>query len=110
MIVLLAVYKQAENCAFVTILKLSRNRGTLSSNKLMAAICLYKFTRNSENSISVLQKARCFSITTILMNAVWATSLFRRVRKIMKTFVMSVRPPVRMEQLGSNWQYFHEIW
>ena len=25
-------------------------------------------------------------------------------------FVMSVFPSVRMEQLGSEWTYFHEIW
>jgi hypothetical protein len=42
---------------------------------------------------------------------------FRRVRKITKktnSFVMpvhpSVRPSVRMEQLGPHWRDFHEIW
>jgi hypothetical protein len=39
---------------------------------------------------------------------------FRRVRKIAKkrlvaSSCLSVRPPVRMEQLGSHWSDFHEI-
>jgi hypothetical protein len=37
----------------------------------------------------------------------------RRVRKIAKatiSFVLSVRQSVRMEQLGSHWRYFREIW
>jgi hypothetical protein len=40
-------------------------------------------------------------------------SVFRRIRKIANgdyySFVMSVRLPVRMEQLGSHWTDFHEI-
>jgi hypothetical protein len=38
--------------------------------------------------------------------------IFRRVHKISKTisFVTSVRSPARMEQLGSHWTEFNEIW
>ena len=32
-----------------------------------------------------------------------------KLRKATVTFVMSVRPSVRMEQLGSHWTDFHEI-
>ena len=32
------------------------------------------------------------------------------MRKATIRFVMSVRPSVRMEQLGSHWMDFHEIW
>jgi hypothetical protein len=42
---------------------------------------------------------------------------FGRVRKITKSdnffrsvCLLSVRPSVRMEQLGSNWTDFYEIW
>ena len=35
--------------------------------------------------------------------------VFRRVRKAIISFVMSVYPSVRMEQLGSHWTDFHEI-
>jgi len=35
---------------------------------------------------------------------------FAKLRKTTISFVMSVRPSVRMEQLGSHWTDFHEIW
>jgi hypothetical protein len=35
---------------------------------------------------------------------------FAKYRNAIISFVMSVRVSVRMEQLGSNWSYFHEIW
>jgi hypothetical protein len=34
---------------------------------------------------------------------------FAKVRRAAISFVMSVRPSVRMEQLGSQWTYFNEI-
>jgi len=34
---------------------------------------------------------------------------FAKLRKAIVSFVMSVRPPSRMEQLGSHWADFHEI-
>jgi hypothetical protein len=34
---------------------------------------------------------------------------FANLRKAAISFVVSVRPSVRMEQLGSNWRDFHEI-
>ena len=46
----------------------------------------------------------------------WCCSLVRRLRKTAKSDYelrhdfLSVRPPVRMEQLGSHWTDFHEIW
>ena len=35
---------------------------------------------------------------------------FAKLRKETISFVISVRPSVRMEQLGSHWTDFHEIW
>jgi len=34
---------------------------------------------------------------------------FAKLRKVTISFFMSVRPPVRMVQLGSHWMNFHEI-
>ena len=34
---------------------------------------------------------------------------FAKLRKVTSSFVMSVRPSVRMEQLGPNFMGFHEI-
>ena len=36
-------------------------------------------------------------------------ALFAKLRKATLLFVMSVRPSVLMEQLGSHWTDFHEI-
>jgi len=36
--------------------------------------------------------------------------MFTKLRKATISFVMSVRPFVRMEQLGSHWTDFHEIY
>jgi hypothetical protein len=36
-------------------------------------------------------------------------NVFAKLRKATISFVMSVRPSVHMEQLGSHWTYFHEI-
>jgi hypothetical protein len=35
---------------------------------------------------------------------------FAKLREATISFVMSVRPSARMEQLGSYWTDFHEIW
>jgi hypothetical protein len=35
---------------------------------------------------------------------------FTKLRKVTISFAMSVRPSVRMEQLGYHWTDFHEIW
>jgi hypothetical protein len=35
---------------------------------------------------------------------------FAKLRKATISFLMSVRLSVRMEQLGSHWADFHEIW
>jgi len=35
---------------------------------------------------------------------------FEKLQKATTSFVMSVRPSVRMEQLGSHWTDFNEIW
>jgi hypothetical protein len=37
-------------------------------------------------------------------------SAFAKLRKTTISFIMSVRPPVRMEQIGSHWTNFHEFW
>ena len=36
-------------------------------------------------------------------------SRFRKLTKVTVSFVMSVLPSVRMEQLGSYWKDFYEI-
>jgi hypothetical protein len=36
-------------------------------------------------------------------------SRFRRITNATINFVISLRPSVRMEQLGSHWKDFHEI-
>jgi len=36
--------------------------------------------------------------------------MFAKLRKATINFVMSVRPSVHKEQLGSHWTDFHEIW
>jgi hypothetical protein len=50
-------------------------------------------------------------------NTHWRESLklsfvgaFEKLREATISFVMSVCPSVRMEQLGSHWTVFHEIW
>jgi len=35
---------------------------------------------------------------------------FAKLRKVIISFLMCVRPSVRMEKLGSNWADFNEIW
>jgi len=35
---------------------------------------------------------------------------FRKIGKINITLVMSVRPSVLVEQFGSHWTGFHEVW
>jgi hypothetical protein len=35
---------------------------------------------------------------------------FAKLRKATLSFVMSVRPPARMESVGPHWTVFHEIW
>jgi hypothetical protein len=44
------------------------------------------------------------SITCLLLGA------FTKLRKATINLAMSVRPSVRMEQLGSHWTDFHEMW
>jgi len=39
----------------------------------------------------------------------WFQGAFPKMRKATISFVMSVRPSVIMEQLGSHWTDFHEI-
>jgi len=35
---------------------------------------------------------------------------FAKLRTATLSVIMSARPSVRMEQLGSHWTHFHEIW
>ena len=44
-----------------------------------------------------------------LQPAVTFLGAFAKLRKATISFVMSVRPSVRLEQLGSHWRDFHEI-
>jgi hypothetical protein len=36
--------------------------------------------------------------------------MFGKLRKVTNSFIMSVSPSARMEQLGSHWKDFSEIW
>jgi hypothetical protein len=40
----------------------------------------------------------------------WFLGTFAKLRKATFSFVMSVRPSDRMEQLDSHWTDFYEIW
>jgi hypothetical protein len=49
----------------------------------------------------------------VLIHRRWLLGSFAKLREAAINFVMSVRPSVlsvRMEQLGSYWMDFHEIW
>ena len=48
-------------------------------------------------STSLIQKSGCFQARS------------QNCEKRLLVFVMSVRPSVRVEQLGSHWTDFHEI-
>jgi hypothetical protein len=54
-----------------------------------------------EAVVTQLTPFRCLSASFL--------SAFAKFRKATIGFVMSVRPSVRMEQLGSHWTDFHEI-
>ena len=41
---------------------------------------------------------------------VWLLGAFANVQKVTISFIMFVRPSVRMEQLGSQTTNFNEIW
>ena len=49
------------------------------------------------------------SIFTVQISA-YLLGVFAKLRKATISFVMSVRPSVPKEQLGSHWTDFHEIW
>jgi len=53
----------------------------------------------------------CFGLSATVIRSCFRI-IFRRVRSIAKSdySFMSVRPPVRMEQLSFHWTDFHEIW
>ena len=40
----------------------------------------------------------------------WFPGAFTKLRKATISLVVSVRPSVLVEQLGSHWTDFHEIW
>jgi hypothetical protein len=52
----------------------------------------------SKNSVG------CFSVAWLSL-----VDVFAKLRKAAVSFVRYVRPPVRMEELGSHWTDFHEI-
>jgi hypothetical protein len=47
--------------------------------------------------------------TTALNSADWFLGAFAKLRKLFASLHLSVRPPARMQQLGSHWTDFHEI-
>ena len=63
--------------------------------------------------ITQLQLA-CFCVHLCAYIHIWLISsflgAFAKLRKAAISFVMSVRLSARVEQLGSHWMDFHEIW
>jgi hypothetical protein len=59
----------------------------------------------------VLYLLACFAVTPLRFFPFFNPLLgaFAKLRKATKSFVMPVRPYVRLEQLGSNLTDFHEI-
>ena len=55
----------------------------------------------------ISEQRAVFPYTTLID---WFLGEFAKFRKATVSFVMSVRPSVRMEQIGSLWTAFHEIW
>ena len=51
----------------------------------------------------------CYTICDLSASVVFL-SAFEKLRKRLFSFIMSVCPSVRMEQLGSHWKKFREIW
>jgi hypothetical protein len=52
----------------------------------------------------------CVFYSSCLLRSLTFLGAFAKLRKATVSFVMSVRLSVRMEQLGSHWTDFHEIW
>jgi hypothetical protein len=68
-------------------------------------------------SLSTIKKTRtvpscCCPTSTVAISPVCTPFLraFAKLRKVTISFVMSVRPSSRMQQLTSHWKDFHEIW
>jgi hypothetical protein len=59
-----------------------------------------------------MQNVACVSVQGFLWKTFWIISLgpFAKLGKATISFVMSVRPILRMEQRSSHWTDFHEIW
>jgi len=58
---------------------------------------------------SFLAPCLCYNVCDMFAPVVFL-SAFTKLRKRLFSFIMSVRPSIRMEQLGSHWTEFHEIW
>jgi hypothetical protein len=58
-----------------------------------------------------IQNLACVSVQGFLWKPFWIIVLgaFVKLEKATISFVMSVRPTLRMEQRGSHWTDFHEI-
>jgi len=76
-------------CVFIHFRKISKN------------LCFYSRSQNFEN---------LFLFTFAKFRKICVFIHFAKFRKAKISFVMSVRPSVRMWQLGSHWKDFHEIW
>jgi len=48
--------------------------------------------------------------TSDAFNRLSLSGAFAKLRNVAISFVMSVRPSARMQQLGSHWKDFREIW
>ena len=67
------------------------------------------------NDIRNISPSEKENLSTIILITTVSTVIFRRVRKnreklLLASSCLSACPPVRMEQLGSKWTDFYEIW
>ena len=68
--------------------------------------------RNSRTRLCVVccLQGYFYCTTCPLLFLFFFLDAFEKFRKAIMSFVISVRPSVRMEQLGSHWKDFDEIW
>jgi hypothetical protein len=70
------------------------------SNEQIALLRYGAIQRNNNTSTSV-----CFSI-----HCHWFLGMFTKLKRATISFIISICPPVCMEQLGTQWTDYHEIW
>ena len=75
----------------------------------MATINGFRLTATSRSTTIQVEGIVTFPWQQWLRERATFLGTFAELRKATISFVMSVRPRVRMEQLGSRWTDFHEI-